>query len=239
MRQVPQSSPTLIVGDGRLARHFSFYFDLIQFPFRKWSRNHQSEEELQKALSVSKNILLCISDDQIESFYNERKNPNLNFIHFSGVFHHPEILGFHPLMTFNQESYDQKTYENFYFVGSSSEQTFRDLFPQLKNPYATLQIQDKALYHALCTLGGNGTTLLWKLVLTEFEKMDLPPALFKPLIDQIFQNLLNNTEGFLTGPWYRNDIKTIEKHNRVLKKTNLLPLYHSLMKEAYQKEDNL
>ncbi len=239
MRQVPTNRDLLIIGSGRLASHLCFYFDKINLPFRQWSRKYQTTLELSEALEKSKNILLCISDDQIEPFYSENKLSSKNYIHFSGAFHHPEILGFHPLMTFSFESYEQSVYENFYFVGEASEEIFRTIFPHLNNPYVVCPKENKAFYHALCTLGGNGTTLLWKLILTEAEKLDLKPEIFRPFIQQIFTNLFNQSPGLLTGPWYRKDFETIDRHHKELSQSHLLPLYEAFQNEAMKREQTI
>ncbi len=47
MRQVPNY---LIIGSGRIARHFSYYLQLLQLPYRQWSSEHNTHPYLKSGL---------------------------------------------------------------------------------------------------------------------------------------------------------------------------------------------
>ncbi len=47
MRQVPQY---LIISSGCMARHFSYYLQLLQLPYRQWSREHNTNPYLKSGL---------------------------------------------------------------------------------------------------------------------------------------------------------------------------------------------
>jgi hypothetical protein len=146
------------------------------------------------------------------------------------------MTGFHPLMTFGQALYEGSVYQNLHFVGTSSETTFRQTFPNFANSYSTISADQKALYHSLCVLGGNGTTLLWSLIENEFEKLGLPRTALAPYLQQVCQNQLQGQPGRWTGPWYRQDNKTIEAHHKALLNTPLQNLYKELEKLSQSTE---
>ena len=228
MRQVPQLSKYLIIGNGRMARHWAHYFKLSNIPFSSWNRNDNSTADLIQKLKNHPYCLLCINDDQIKDFHSQFKNNGHKFIHFSGSLVDEDILGFHPLMTFSHQLYDIEIYQSIYIVGSCDEDIFRDIFPDLKNKYAKVFSVEKALYHSLCVLAGNGTTLLWDLISQECEKLKLPQEAFQPYLKQVTENILTQQQGRWTGPWYRKDKDTIEQNKKALEEGPLYNLYLEL-----------
>ena len=234
MRQVPQNLKYLLIGGGRLARHMGFYLEKLNAPYSRWNRNDHSTADLIKKLKTHSIILLCINDDQISHFYEQFKNENSLFVHFSGSFEHEEILGFHPLMSFGHKLYELEFYKNIHFVGSHSPSLFSSLFPRLQNTYHQIQAEQKKLYHSLCVTAGNGTTLLWDLVSQEFDKVGLPKEALDFYLKQITENILENHKGRWTGPWYRNDENTIENNKKALDKTELKNLYIEMEKLSHK-----
>lgn len=225
IRQVPHIANYLIVGGGRFAHHLAYFFTLQNIPFTTWNRKTDSNETLALRLSQCDCALLAISDSALPTFYEEWKDQSTVFVHFSGAYSHPDLLGFHPLMTFSFEHLAPDTYSEIYFVGAEDEKVFRQIFPQLRNPYLQIPEERKAFYHCLCVLSGNGTILLWELMFKQFEKVGVPRQALLPYIHQISNNIVNKTEGRLTGPWYRGDTATIQQHQKVLQSTPLAHLY--------------
>ncbi len=230
MRQVPQIADYLLIGDGKVARHLSHYFDRLSIPYSIWCRRLHTQTQLRLLLKKHRNVLLLINDDQIKDFYLKYENPNNQFIHFSGAFEHSKILGFHPLMSFGDDLYSLSTYRDIHFVGSPTEQKFRATFPQLKNKYTQIPKEQKALYHSLCVLSGNGTTLLWDLLETYFKELGIPHQALSIYLRQISKNIIDQKEGRLTGPWYRGDKKTIRNNKKALEQGPLLSLYQEFEK---------
>lgn len=64
--QGPQEKPLLLVGNGRLARHFQFYFQKLQIPFVTWQR-HSPISVIEAAANCSR-VLLAISDQALPEF---------------------------------------------------------------------------------------------------------------------------------------------------------------------------
>ena len=239
MRQVPDIPKHLLVGGGRLARHLAFYFEKLYTPYSSWNRNDNSTADLVKKMGSHKNILLCINDDQISDFYDQFKNDAANFIHFSGTLEHSKITGFHPLMSFGHKLYELKDYKKIHFVGTPSENIFREAFPEFPNPYSEITAEQKSLYHSLCVLSGNGTTLLWDLIHQEFKRIGLPESALNPYLQQVSKNIIENQQGRWTGPWYRKDQSTIQKNKVALKDRPLHDLYLEMEKlSAHSRFDN-
>ncbi len=231
MRQVPTDSSYLIVGSGRLARHLSFYFDQLEIPYEYWTRG-ESQDSLKNKMRNHANVLLAIRDDAIVSFYDEHNSDKNIFIHFSGVINHPEILGFHPLMTFTDRLYNATVYPEIHFVGAHSPALFQVHFPKFKNTYHQIQPEQKALYHALCVLSGNGTTLLWQLASLELKELGIAPQALHPYLKQVSEQILQQSPGRFTGPWYRGDEKTNHAHIQTLLGHDLEKLFTTLKQQA-------
>ncbi len=233
MRQVPTNPSYLLIGGGRLAQHLAHYFHCLDVPFQSWNRRQHSTADLQKLIKQQGVCLLCISDDQLTDFFETHQQNSSCFVHFSGTFSHPEILGFHPLMTFSEQLYSLNDYQSIHFVGTDDESLFRSLFPSFVNSYSKIKEDQKALYHSLCVLSGNGTTLLWDLIAKEVEKLGLPQKALDPYLKQVSKNILDDQPGRWTGPWYRHDKKTILKNQEALKNKPLHNLYSEFEKLSH------
>ena len=74
MRQVPgvSTAPVVIVGDGRVARHFRRYFDLLECPVHTWSRRASAAPPTE-ALAPCKTVLVLIHDGAIVAPVRRRK----------------------------------------------------------------------------------------------------------------------------------------------------------------------
>jgi 2-dehydropantoate 2-reductase len=212
MGQVPDTehSPLLLVGNGRLARHLGRYLGLEGVPFSTWCRG--SVVPFDELRDRSERVALLISDDAIEGFLERHRDGDRRlWIHFSGSLSTPLAEGAHPLMTFGPELYDLDTYRRVPFVCERGRRPFGELFPGLGNPSFTVEPADKALYHALCVLAGNGTTLLWRKAFAGFERLGLPRESLMPYLERVAANLAASDDP-LTGPLPRGDRQTIERN---------------------------
>src|SRR5690606_6089874 len=112
--------------------------------------------------------------------------------------------------------------------------TFTDIFPQLTNPSTEITSEQKPLYHSLCVMGGNFTTILWSKVLESFQsKLNIEPEFVFPYIDKITENIKYNYKTALTGPLARRDIPTLQKNFSALKDDSFSNVYKSFI-EATQ-----
>lgn len=209
-----------ILGDGRVARHVSAYFNLLGILHLNWARRTAQTTGVspEEALKEAQIILVLLKDDAIESFIQE--HPLLKsrpLVHFSGSLVTSLAIGVHPLMTFGPETYDLSTYEAIPFILEEGEITFAELFPGLSNPHYTLPKDLKPLYHALCVMSGNFTTILWQKLFRDFqERLDLPPDVALPYLRQVTANLHSLPTQALTGPLVRRDRATIASNLEAL-----------------------
>lgn len=237
MRRVPFENSYLLVGGGRLALHLSTYFDLQKIQYKSWNRTLNSFEELRDWAHQSQYILLAISDDQIESFYKSHALDISRCLHFSGALEIEGMKSFHPLMSFSKKPEGLLFYQTIPFVGSLETSHFRDIFPELTNPYFQIPQNKKSLYHALCVLSGNGTQQLWDSVEEVFSEIGLPREVLAPYLFKICQNIVEDSSGRFTGPWYRGDQNTISKNRDALRSTHLLDSYDSIMKLSLNQQE--
>ena len=236
-----------IVGGGRLARHFSEYFRLLEIPHTCWARDRASvfntfeqadaEQRLRKTVGRAERVLLLVSDNAIGSLL--KQYPFLHekqLIHCSGALSIPGVAGAHPLMTFADDLYDLQSYQSVPFVLESG-QSFDGLFPELSNPHYCINVEDKARYHAMCVMAGNFSQLLWKGVSERFEKQfELPDEILHPYLEQLTSNFLQAPATSLTGPIARRDVQTIRRNLHALEGDPMQDLYRALIK--YHQDEN-
>ena len=202
------SGPYGIVGDGRVARHFAHYFQLLGIPFRQWSRRSPGQ-----TLDDCPVILLLVADPAVEELargYGDRV-----CVHFSGSLLSDTVHGMHPLMSFGRELYGLELYRRVPFVVEDPALFWR-LFPKLENPCYGIRREDKARYHALCAMAGNFTGFLWAKLFQEFPaSLGIPPEAAIPYLEQVCRNIAAapmRPESFLTGPIVRGDAAAVAKH---------------------------
>ena len=230
-----------IVGGGRLARHFSQYFHLLEIPHTCWTRDRcpsfntfelaDAEQRLRQTVRTADCVLLLVSDNAIGAvlkqypFLHEKK-----LIHCSGALSFPGIAGAHPLMTFADSLYELDTYQSVPFMFEAGH-AFDELFPNLSNPHFVINVEDKARYHALCVMAGNFSHVLWKAVSDRFEQqLGLPVETLHPYLKKITNNFIAAPATALTGPLARNDQQTIKHNLQALNGDPLQDLYHAFMR---------
>lgn len=222
-----------IAGDGRMARHFKAYLDLLGRPARQWSRRMEEREGLtpEAALAGCEVVLVLLKDGAIEPWI--ASHPFLRgrkLIHFSGALVTPLAQGFHPLMSFGNELYDLATYEALSFVCEAGEHGFEEIFPGFRNPNYVIHSELKPLYHALCVLGGNLSVLLWQKLFRDLEgKMGIPAHAAMPYLRQVARNLEAAPDAALTGPIQRGDQATIASNLRALEGDAYGDIYRSFI----------
>jgi predicted short-subunit dehydrogenase-like oxidoreductase (DUF2520 family) len=236
-----------IVGGGRLARHFSHYFQSLEIPHTRWTRDGQcsfnsfeltdAEQRLRETLGKADRVLLLVSDNAIGALL--KQYPFLyekRLIHCSGALSLPGIAGAHPLMTFSDDLYELETYLSIPFAVDAGH-SFEDLFPGLPNSYFAINVEDKARYHAMCVMAGNFSQVLWKGISERFEQqLDLPAGSLHPYLKRVADNFIEAPKAALTGPLIRSDQQTIEKNIQSLDGDPLQDLYRAFV-HFYQSEE--
>jgi predicted short-subunit dehydrogenase-like oxidoreductase (DUF2520 family) len=233
MRQVP---PYLLIGSGRVSRHFQCYLDLLNIPYQTWSRRQNSPQELQTLSESASTVLLLISDKAIASFIEE--HPCLQgkrLVHFSGCLSVPGVYSAHPLTSFASDLQDLAAYQAIPFILSQDGPEFSELLPGLPNSAYRIPEASRPYYHALCVLSGNFTVLLWQKIFKEFEeRFQVPKEMAFPYLQQIMRNLLENPLQALTGPLARNDQNTIAANLQALDNDAFQPVYQAFL-ETYRR----
>jgi predicted short-subunit dehydrogenase-like oxidoreductase (DUF2520 family) len=229
-----------ILGGGRLARHFSRYFHLLEIPHTRWARDHHAslntfedvdaETRLRKSIDKAGCILLLVSDQAIPALLEQY--PFLHgkrLVHCSGALNLPSVTGAHPLMTFAEHLYELDTYQSIPFMLDAG-QDFADVFPDLPNPHFSIKTGDRARYHAMCVSAGNFSQVLWKGIADRFEQdLGLPAETLHPYLKQVAENFIQTPESALTGPLARGDQKTIERNLDSLDGDPLQDLYRAFI----------
>lgn len=228
-----------IVGSGRLARHFAQYFRLEQISFSCWSRRAPEAAHLKDcwipdfeiALERASHVLLLISDPEIEPFI--RSHPELEgkqVVHCSGSLYSPLAPGAHPLMTFTEAVYDLETYRSFSFILEEGGPGMASLLPGLSNRSFLIKPELKPLYHSLCVLSGNFTSILWGKFFGELETtFNVPAEAALPYLDRVARNLHDPTVPALTGPLARRDFDTIQKNLEALSSDSFEAVYRAFV----------
>jgi len=209
-----------IVGGGRLARHFSHYFHLLEIPHSRWTRDCGSsfntselldaELRLRETVVGADRVLLLVSDNAIGvllkqyPFLHEKQ-----LIHCSGALSFPGVAGAHPLMTFADQLYALDTYQSVPFMCEAGHD-FEDL--------------------SMCVMAGNFSQILWKSISERFEQQfGLPAETLHPYLKQLSSNFIQSPETALTGPLARNDVATIERNLAALAGDPLEDLYRAFV----------
>ena len=220
-----KSMPIGLVGRGRVARHLCHWFALEGIAWVQWHRG--SPDTLEYTLEECRTILLAISDDSIEALADA--HPQLadrNTLHLSGSRTIPGIPGFHPLISFGPDLYGLDVYRSIPFITEAGGPTFPEVFPGLPNPHRELDAEKKALYHALCVMSGNFSTILWNRAFQGFEEnLGLPREILLPYLKQIAVNLETNPDQALTGPLARGDVGTMKANLNALGNDPLSNIY--------------
>jgi predicted short-subunit dehydrogenase-like oxidoreductase (DUF2520 family) len=216
-----------LIGRGRVATHMAHYLDLEAQPFLTWNREDQPSPE--RALAGADTILLAISDGALAPFLAD--HPGLGprpVVHFSGSLVLDGAHGIHPLMTFGPDLYELETYRSIPFVEERGGPGFGKLFPGLRNPSWAIDPAQKPLYHALCVLAGNFSTLLWSKAYQDFEEcLGLPREALRPFLTCTSDNALTAGRDALTGPLSRGDVETVERDLRALEGDPYADIYRA------------
>ncbi len=229
MGQVPsEDAPYLLVGNGRLSRHLQHYFDLEGIRWRLWTR--AMRQPLEASLAGARAVLLLIADDAVEGFLGRHADPaGPPWIHCSGSLVTPLATCVHPLMSFGDELYDHAQYRRIAFVCDRGATPFAALFPRLSNPHFEIDPAQRPLYHALCAMAGNFTTLLWQHAFAAFEeRLGLPRSALQPYLEQVASNLVRSASP-LTGPLARGDHRTVDRHLAALEGDPFHAVYESFV----------
>ena len=232
MRQVPELKNTkyLIVGNGRLANHFKRYLSLLNIPFNQFNRN--SAISFKKILPGYSHILLLINDDEIIKFVESNKKYVSNeviWVHCSGLISTASAESAHPLASFTDHLFEPEFYNRIPFVIEKGRKPFNEILPGLPNPYFEIERSEKELYHAMCSLAGNFSTILW-IAFQDYitGHLNFSEEMMHPYLESITRNI-QFADDPLTGPLKRKDSVTTGKHIKSLEDSPLKGIYKAFI----------
>lgn len=230
MGQVPaMTTQFLLVGRGRLARHFDHVLThLLKTEPLRWDRS-MGLDSLRPLAEKATHVGLAVSDSAIaELCAGPLANLDARLVHFSGATSVPGVASAHPLMSFGPELFADDVYGRIHFAVTGAE-SLSELLPDWPNPWFRLSDQDKALYHAWCVMAGNFPVILWERMESEFAKLGCPPEAGRLYVRQVAENFFRTGPAALTGPLVRGDQVTIEKNLAALGTSSWAELYRSFL----------
>jgi len=237
--QVPE---LLLIGDGRLARHLTTYFEQLGLGHAVWSRRGHAEgrsPELRALIHSGTRALLAISDGAIDPFVSS--HPELQDairIHFSGPLLTPLATCAHPLFSFASALYTRDLYERIPFVIDKGAPPLESLIPGLPNPAFFIDPERRPRYHALCVLAGNFTTLLWRKFFYELDsEFGIAPEQALPYLESVTRALARPGAP-LSGPLSRGDHATIQRNLEALQGDPFDDVYRAFL-AAYERQERL
>ncbi|HRK07907.1 MAG TPA: DUF2520 domain-containing protein [Pseudobdellovibrionaceae bacterium] len=219
----------LLIGRGRLAQALIRWPKSPQIEIRSWHRS-LSLDELDRALDGASHVLLAIRDDALESFIAEHaaRLQSKTLLHFAGSrgdFTHHNVRCFvaHPLVSLSTPPPPAELLQHVRFSISGAK-GLSELLPGFSNPSFILPDHERALYHALLSLGGNLGVWLWERMEREFtSQFQFAPheemrTHLMPYLESLFWALRTRAAdaSALTGPISREDLGTIARQSSAL-----------------------
>jgi hypothetical protein len=237
----PTRFKPLLIGGGRLARHFHHYLNLIGISHHMWTDSRklagldaQLEECPPSSEDGISHFWLMVSDDALTALSStlHDHHPEIPQIHSSATVPLPHALTLHPLMSFGPELYPSENYESFPLTMIQEETNHHPDFETLirltfRNQILIIKDCDRGRYHLNCAMISNLSVLLWDAAMTAGP--DLPVEAFHPILQQTLQNFMNVRSAALTGPLARGDKNTLNRHLKILQGTPEHGLYQAFL----------
>lgn len=228
MGQVPTSF--LVIGRGRVATHFSTYFERLGLKFRR----SDAQNNLAAQIAQATHVLVLLSDQRTEAFLSDVPHELLEkkvWVHASGSLTTPFAWRAHPLFSFHSfEPLSMETYKAIPFVISRTGPAFSELLPGLPNPHYTLSDEEIVRYHALCVLGGNFSAMLWAKLMAEFEsRYGIPSHAVIPYLRSVTEHLTTQDWRKPLGPLGRGDKETLERDRDALRGDSYAPVFQAIL----------
>ena len=246
----------LVVGSGNVAAFFLSVFKQLGIKTATSSRKNTPElsNQFQAVLvdwSEKRNypsdlVLLAIADDSIEEVAKEFSEIQAIVAHTSGATSLTFLLESgikNPAVIYPLQSISAKSLPSVDQVPLMIESAYYDLilfFQKLGFKVQTVNSEERLKYHLAAVLVNNFTNHLFDLADGFLNHNHLSFNHLKPLIQQTVSKL-NDLSPFeaQTGPAWRNDSKTIQKHIQLLEdNAGLKSLYEQFTREIRKKSEH-
>lgn len=234
-----------IIGSGNVAKHLIKLLALHRIPLQVSSRNKaalSTEIETYNLNFVSLGdikdslCLIAVSDDAIEEVVSQL-DPSNYWAHTSGAANaiKSDKAGvFYPLQTFRPEIDVNWDIVPIYVEAENEEwcEKLYDLACQFSEKVAILEGEQRLKLHLAAVFACNFPMYLQSIAEDFMKEAQLDFESLFPLMDQTLDNVKSqNVFTKLTGPAIRNDVKTIDKHVKLLEEKrhpDFLTIYNTL-----------
>lgn len=224
-----------IAGDGRASRHLQAYFRLLKIPFKLWHRRSGLRPEA--VLAPCSTVFLLLSDAAIKPFI--AANPFLKkkkLIHFSGSLNIKGAFAMHPFRPLASRPLKPAEYRTIPFALDTGIR-LKDLVPEFRNPFFSVDTRRKARYHALCALGANLPVLLWQKAISGLEKeFKVSSSMTRGYLRASMENFAADPAGALSGPIARGDAATVRSNIKALGRDPFAGVYAAFAKACLRKK---
>ncbi len=174
-------------------------------------------------------FILALKDDVLQNFSRRLSGRDILTVHTSGAMPSDVLQTarrgvFYPLQTFAPES--RVEWERVPLLVWASETNdltlLQDLAGRISKNVRIIDDRQRAQLHVAAVFTSNFTNVMMQMARAITDKAGIPYELLLPLARQNFENILNNNPAdVLTGPARRGDVRTIEKHLRLLREMGL------------------
>lgn len=230
----------VIIGSGNVGTHltrglFSRGFQPLRIINRSLAKAEVLAREthcnnFSSSLKIEENpdfILIAVNDDSLPEVIRKISPGKIPVFHCSGStpisifpvdFFHYGVL--YPLQTFTLNR--NLFFENIPFLLEASDNETMNLLKviasSLSNMVFKMSSEERLKYHIAAVFASNFSNHLLTLAADYLKKHDLPDHILNPLIQEtIFKFVEREGLNVQTGPAVREDMKTLKKHEEILK----------------------
>jgi len=239
-----------LIGSGKLSYNLSKAlmsnknFKVVEV----YSRSNKNIKLFDKEIKFTKKIenlkevdfyFLLSNDDSIEEVSQKIKTKNGMILHSSGTMgieilsNHLNFGVFYPLQTFSFSEKIDFTKTPILIEGNSQKslEKLKELCRILEVEFEEVDSKKRLHYHLAASFANNFTNHILSLTDELVNKFKLEKKFFIPIANETFKKFQSNkSKESQTGPAVRNDVKTLKKHEEILKKSNYLNLYKIITK---------
>ncbi len=228
-----------IIGNGRAGKSFAVALKEVGHEvFGPFQRGFADNPDFQSALNLSQAVIIAVNDSNISGVANQLQhlmlcsfssgqqiqNPKPVVIHLSGS-KGLDILGelenkasIHPVAPLpNAETGSKRLLSNISFAVSGDERA-KEIVESLGGNCLNIADEDRALYHATCSVASNFVVGLAGQVEKMAYSCGLELADFIKLAEFSLADVKNyGVNAALTGPVVRKDFDTVEMQRNAIK----------------------
>ncbi len=251
-----------IIGSGNVATHLSqiFYNNQIKIDYIL-SRNFQHAEELSRKIPDSRStsslqdllasdmILLCVTDDAIEKIAKSFPYKPKLLVHTSGTTsidvltpYAKDVAVFYPLQTFSKQRILNEAEIPICVEAkkTETETALLNLGRIFSQDVRVMSSEKRERVHLAAVFVANFTNYLNVEATSILEEKNIDRSILFPLMKEILHKLLeNHPKKVQTGPAYRNDVNTMNRHLSLLKDhTTSAKIYKLLSESIYRMRIN-